>query len=281
MRPKHWVKNILVFTALVFSRNLGNAMAVAQTIAAFAAFCLLSSGCYLINDVLDRKNDILHPIKQNRPIAQGRIKSGAALFWAIILFAVGLVVARIIGHGLFYMALGFILVGIFYSILLKHLVIQDVFAIAAGFIIRTMAGAAAIHVPISSWLLICTLLLSLFLGLTKRSLEMKLLEENASAHRPSLAHYNPYLLDQMNAVITSAILITYTLYTLSETTADKFEGHGLLLTVPVVLYGIFRYLYLVHQKEVTSTLEAALVHDRPMMIAMFIYVVLAFAAIYI
>ena len=278
MRPRHWMKNILVFTALVFAHKLGEPMTVARAVAAFCAFCLLSSGNYLFNDLLDRTKDVHHPSKKYRPIAKGRMQSGSVMLFAVVLYLAGLGVSWVVGQNLFLTAFAFVVVGVAYTLWLKHLVIVDAFAIAAGFLLRTVAGAAAIDVPISSWLLICTLLLSLFLGLTKRSLEMKLLEEHAPEHRPSLAHYNPYLLDQMSAVITSAILITYTLYTLSSPTA---EGLSLFATVPVVLYGIFRYLYLVHQKEVKATLENALVNDRPMMIAMGVYALIAFGAIYL
>lgn len=280
MRPKHWVKNILVFSALVFANKLSDPFAIASTVVAFCAFCILSSGNYLLNDTLDQKHDIYHPTKKRRPIAQGRISTGRAFGWWLLLTTIGLGALAILGKWPFYAGLAFIVVGTNYSFWLKKIVIVDIFAIAAGFLLRTVAGAAAISVPISSWLLICTLLLSLFLALTKRSLEIKLLEENATAQRPSLAHYNGYLLDQMSAAITSAILITYTLYTLSPSTADRIGGQGLFYTVPIVLYGIFRYLYLVHQKEVTATLESVLVHDRPMIVAMTTYAVLVFLAVY-
>lgn len=281
MRPKHWVKNILVFTALVFAHKLLEPMSVAKTVAAFCAFSMLSSAGYLVNDLHDRTNDVHHPTKKYRPIAQGRLGYTSVVGWWVVLIAIGLTVSFLVETRLFYVALTFVAVNLAYTFWLKNVVIVDAFAIAAGFMLRTAAGAVAIQVPISSWLLICTLLLSLFLGLTKRSLELKVLEESAPEHRPSLAQYNPYLLDRMSSVITSAILITYTLYTLSDATADKFEGHGLFATVPVVLYGIFRYLYLLHQKKVTSTLEAALVSDRPMMVALGIFVLVAFGAIYL
>lgn len=281
MRPKHWVKNILVFTALVFAGKLDDPVAIAKTVAAFCAFCILSSSNYLLNDALDKKHDIHHPIKKNRSIAKGNISITHAAVWYVLLAIVGLSVLGILGRWPLYTGLAFIAIGTVYSIWLKKIVIVDIFAIAAGFLLRTVAGAVAIEVPVSSWLLICTLLLSLFLALTKRGLEIKLLEENAAAQRPSLAHYNGYLLDQMSAAITSAIVITYTLYTLSPATVDRFGGRGLFLTVPIVLYGMFRYLYLVHQKEVTATLESVLIHDRPMILAMTVYVVVVFGSVYI
>jgi 4-hydroxybenzoate polyprenyltransferase len=280
MRPKHWLKNVLVLVALVFAEKMGDVLSVAQAVSAFCAFCLLSSANYLLNDLVDRKNDIHHPAKQIRPIAQNRLGPIPVLLAWLALTATGLGVTFVIRERLFHIAVAFALLGFLYTLFLKHLVILDAFAIAAGYLLRTVAGAYAIDVPISSWLLICTLLLSLFLGLTKRSFELKLLAENAPNHRPSLAYYNTYLLDQMSAVITSAILITYTLYTLSSSTADNIGGLDLFLTVPFVLYGIFRYLYLVHQKQVTSTLEAALIADRPLMTAVIIYVVVTFLVLY-
>ena len=280
MRPRHWVKNVLVFTAIVFAHKLGDPMAIARSMVVFVAFCFLSSANYLLNDLVDRTKDIHHPIKKQRPIAQNRLKPLTVIFWWLVLSAFGLSVVYVIGQWLFYAALAFLVLGILYSLWLKNVVIIDAFTIAAGYMLRTFAGALAIEVPISSWLLICTLFLSLFLGLTTRSLELKLLSGDAPNHRPSLAHYNPYLLDQMSAAITSAIVITYTLYTMSGSNPHATQHTGLFMTVPIVLYGIFRYLYLVHQKEVTATLEGALIKDRPMMITVLVYVVVAFEALY-
>jgi 4-hydroxybenzoate polyprenyltransferase len=278
MRPKQWIKNLLVFTAIVFSGKLTDPMALAKSIEAFTAFCFLSSANYILNDLFDRNNDIHHPQKRNRPIAKGRIQTRTALFWWAALNVFSLAVMWILGPKAFNAALVFIGLGIAYTVFLKDIVIIDAFTIAAGLVIRTLAGAWVIDVPISSWLLICTMLLALFVGLTKRSLEIKLLADNAKCHRPALAHYNQYLLDQMSSVITSAIVITYTLYTLGWQGSTGGQGKGLFITVPIVLYVMFRYLYIVHQQEVKTTLEAALVADRPMMIAVGIYCVTVLVA---
>jgi 4-hydroxybenzoate polyprenyltransferase len=281
LRPRHWVKNLLVFTAPVFAEQLTNPVSLAKSTLTFVIFCFLSSGAYLLNDVLDRKHDLHHPLKKGRPIASGRLSPASALVWAAMLTGLGLGLTGFLEKTTFWVALAFVLVGMVYSIWLKHMVIVDAFALAAGFVLRTVSGATAIEVPISAWLLICTMLLSLFLGLTKRSLEIKMLQGEAANHRPSLAQYNPYLLDRMSAVISSAILITYTLYTLSDATVARFGSNGLFATTPVVLYGIFRYLYLVHQKETKSTMEVELISDRPMRLAVGLYAAMVFAVAYL
>jgi len=220
-------------------------------------------------------------MKKSRPIAEGRIGFAGALFWTVFLTAAGLWAAFALDRRFGLVAAGFVLTHVLYSAVLQHVVIVDVFALAANYVLRVVAGAVVIGVPMSPWLVICTLLLSLFLGLSARSLDFKLLKQDARLHRPALAHYNPYLLDQMIAVITSAILITYTLYTISPDTIEKFGTGKLPLTVPFVLYGIFRYLYLIHRGEAHLSLERALISDKPMLINTVAYAVVTAGIIYL
>jgi len=280
VRPKHWVKNTLVFAALVFAHELNFALPLLKASAAFVIFCALASASYLLNDVLDFMGDQAHPMKRTRPIAAGQIGGRRAVLVATVLTLAGLAAAFLLGRRFGWCAAAFVAVHILYSIVLQNVVIVDVFTLAAGYILRVVAGAVVIHVPVSPWLMICTLLLSLFLGLSSRSLDYKLLGKDAVRHRPILAQYNPYLLDQMIAAITSAILITYTLYTISPDTVQRFGTNKLVLTVPFVLYGILRYLYLIHQGEAALSLERALISDKPMRVNMIVYAILTVAIIY-
>ncbi|MCZ7584321.1 MAG: decaprenyl-phosphate phosphoribosyltransferase [Deltaproteobacteria bacterium] len=281
VRPKHWIKNTLLFAALVFARELGDMTLLARAVAAFVVFCMLASASYLINDVLDRQGDRIHPMKGSRPVADGRLGAGTALAVAVLLAVAGLWAASTLGRAFAMVAAVFVVTHLLYSAFLQHVVIVDVFALAANYVLRVAAGAVVVNVPMSPWLVICTLLLSLFLGLSARSLDFKLLGEHAGAHRRSLAQYNPYLLDQMIAVITSAILITYTLYTIAPETAAKFETDKLVLTVPFVLYGIFRYLYLLHRGDQRLSIERALVADRPMLVNAALYTLTIVLIVYV
>ncbi|MBZ0271860.1 decaprenyl-phosphate phosphoribosyltransferase [bacterium] len=281
VRPKHWVKNLLVLAPLVFAQELGSPLPLLKSAAAFIVFCLLASASYLFNDVIDAVGDRVHPLKGTRPIAMRELGGTSAVGVALILTAVGLWVAFALDRTFGFVAAAFVATHVLYSTILTRIVIVDVFTLAANYVLRVVAGAVVIDVPMSPWLLICTMLLSLFLGLSARSLDFKLLGEEAARHRSSLAHYNPYLLDQMIAVITSAILIAYTLYTISPETVAKFGTNKLALTAPFVLYGIFRYLYLIHQGEAQMSIERALFSDLPMRINAFLYALATVAIIYL
>lgn len=282
VRPKHWIKNVLVFAAPAFAHELTHGFAMAKSLWAFAVFCALASGSYLYNDMADIHGDRAHPMKRTRPLADGRLDARTAALAAAGLTIAGLVGAWLLGREFLMVAGAFVLTHVVYTAILQHVVILDVFALAANHVLRVAAGAVAVGVPMSPWLMICTMLLALFLGLSARSLDFKLLKDDAVLHRKALAEYNPYLLDQMIAVITSAILVTYTLYTISPATAQKFGTASLPLTVPFVLYGIFRYLYLIHQQtEAPTSLERALISDRPLRINAAAYAIVVFAIIYL
>jgi 4-hydroxybenzoate polyprenyltransferase len=280
LRPGQWTKNLFVFAALVFAQRIHDANAVLRALLAFAVFCALSSAIYLVNDVLDREQDKRHPIKRNRPIASGAVGATVALAVAVILGATALGVSVMLGLPFFAMAATYVVLLSFYSISLKHIVIVDVLTISAGFTLRAAAGAAAIDVPISHWLLVCTTLLALFIALAKRRHELTLLTDSATGHRPILGDYTPYLLDQMISVVTASTLIAYAFYTISPETTARFGTDLLSLTIPFPLYGIFRYLYLVHRREQGGSPAELVVNDRPLLVCVALWALSVVAIIY-
>ncbi len=220
-----------------------------MALAAFAVFCALSGAVYLLNDIADRERDRLHPTKRLRPIASGQLPVGRAATVAVVLIVLGLAAAWVIGRPFAGTAVAYVLLLAIYSVWLKHLVIADVLTVALGFVLRAVAGALAIGVVFSGWLVICTLLLALFLALGKRRHEYLTLGEDALRHRPILAEYSAGLLDQMIAVVTASTVTAYALYTMSPETVAKFHTNLLPATLPFVLYGIFRYLYLLYRRQ--------------------------------
>ena len=265
LRPGQWTKNLLLFAGLIFGGRLLDPQAVAAAASAFAIFCALSSAGYLFNDVWDREADRRHPLKQARPVAAGELAPSTALAAAGGLAAAGLTAAALLAPALAVVAAAYVLLLLLYSVFLKNIVIIDVLTIAGGFVLRAIAGAVAVAVPFSAWLLVCTTLLALFLGLSKRRHELVLLGDAAVDHRRILDEYSPYLLDQMIAVVTASTLIAYTFYAISAETAARLGTPRLGLTIPFVLYGIFRYLYLVHRKSGGGSPAAMLVTDRPLL----------------
>jgi 4-hydroxybenzoate polyprenyltransferase len=210
-----------------------------------------------------------------RPLASGRLKKGPAVVALLVIGAAGVALGASINRPFLLILVGYLVLQTAYSMWLKHVVILDVFVIAAGFLIRVVAGGLAIQVAISSWLLICTILLSLFLAMGKRRHELVLLDKQAAVHRPILKEYNIYLLDQMISVVTASTLVAYCLYTISDETVAKFGTRNLIFTVPFVLYGIFRYLYLIHQKAEGGSPEALIVQDKPLLIDIFLWIAAA------
>jgi len=272
MRPRQWIKNFIIFAGLLFSKSFFSVPDVVTVCAAFVIFCALSGSIYLLNDIADIDEDRCHELKRTRPIASGRLRPATAALAAASMTIASLIAAFLIGTRLGVVSLAYFLLLFSYSFLLKHVVIVDVLVIAVGFVLRAVAGGVAIGVEISPWLLICTILLALFLALSKRRHELVLLEENAPQHRPILEEYSTYLLDQMIAVVTSSTLMAYVLYTLSPRTMHDVSDK-LYLTIPFVLYGIFRYLWLVHHKEGGGSPELTLLSDRPLMIDVILWAV--------
>jgi 4-hydroxybenzoate polyprenyltransferase len=265
LRPGQWTKNLFVFAGLLFSRHLFDPVAVARSVGAFVIFCALSGVVYLVNDVADRESDARHPVKARRPIASGAISPRFALGVAGGLGAVGLAAAFALDFQFGLVAAAYLALQGLYSGPFKHIVIIDVLSIAIGFVLRVVAGAVVIGVPTSYWLLVCTILLALFLALSKRRHELVLLADGAAGHRRILQEYSPYLLDQMIGVVTASTLMAYIIYATSAETAEKFGTSLLGLTIPFPLYGIFRYLYLVHQKEGGGSPSEMLLNDRPLL----------------
>lgn len=266
LRPEQWSKNLIVFGGLMFGLRLLDPTSVLRATAAFFVFCVLSGVVYLMNDIMDREADKRHPLKCRRPIASGALSPGTAGLTAIILGAVSLTSSWILGLPFFLVAAAYVTLQALYSGPLKHIVILDVLTIAFGFVLRAVGGAVVIDVPISHWLLLDTVLLALFLALSKRRHELTLLAEGATSHRRILEEYSPYLLDQMISVVTASTLMGYALYTVSPDTVAKFGTDQLALTIPFPLYGIFRYLYLVHQKKGGGSPSTMLLTDWPLLL---------------
>lgn len=267
LRPRQWTKNLFVFAGLVFSeqKKLLDPRSAELAVAAFAVFCVLSGVVYLVNDIRDRDADRLHPTKSLRPIASGALSVPAAAGAAVVLAVAGLGGAFWINQAFGVVGALYVSLLVLYSLSLKHIVILDALALAIGFVLRAIGGAVAIDVPFSHWLLLCTLLLALFLAFSKRRAELVTLAEGATGHRRILAEYSPYLLDQMIGVVTASTLLAYAFYTISAETVAKFGTDHLLYTVPYPLYGIFRYLYLVHQREGGGNPSELLLTDRPLL----------------
>ena len=279
MRPEQWTKNLVVFAALIFGRRLFDPAAVGFSLAAFLIFCALSGVVYLINDLSDREADRRHPLKQRRPIAAGTLSAATALTAVVLIGSGALAAAFVLRPGFGWIAATYVALSGAYSRLLKHVVILDVLTIAIGFVLRAAAGAVVIAVPMSNWLLVCTILLALFLGLSKRRHELTLLAGAATGHRRILEEYNPYLLDQMIGVVTASTLVAYIIYCTSAETIEKFGTDKLVLTTPFPIYGIFRYLYLVHQKGAGSPSEVLLT-DRPILLCVALWATVVVAIIY-
>jgi len=265
LRPHQWTKNLVVFAGLIFGQRLFDSTSVIKAVSAFVLFCLMSGVVYLVNDIVDRRSDQQHPIKQRRPIASGALPLPVAFGAVIILGAVSLAGAAALGGAFALTAGSYLGLQVLYSGLLKHVVIVDVLTIAVGFVLRAVGGAVAVDVEISHWLLVCTILLALFIALAKRRHEIVLLADGASEHRPILGEYSAYLLDQMIGVVTASTLIAYVFYTISPETVTKFGTESLGFTIPFPLYGIFRYLYLVHRREGGGSPADLLLTDRPLL----------------
>ena len=266
LRPSQWTKNVFVFAGLIFGLRLGDPAAVWRALAAFGVFCVLSGVVYLVNDIRDRDADRLHPVKSRRPIASGARAPVHAAVAAAVLAALSITAAFALGPPFGLVAITYLVLLGLYSSTLKHIVIVDVLTIAAGFVLRAIGGVVVVGVEFSHWLLLLMLLGALFLALSKRRAELVALAGDARGHRRILAEYSPYLLDQMISVVTASTLLAYAFYTIDAGTVEKFGTDRLLWTVPFPLYGIFRYLYLVHQREEGGNPSEVLLTDRPILV---------------
>ncbi len=249
LRPQQWVKNGFIFAALIFSQSLTRWDRCRQVLMAALVFCLVSSAVYVLNDIMDASEDRQHPSKKLRPIASGRVSATMAGIVGAIVGAVGLIAAWRLNTSFFGIVGAYVALNVLYSTFLKRVFLLDVFIVAAGFLFRVIAGGVVIHVAISPWLIVCTTLLALFIALSKRRHELVLLGRRASDHRAILSDYSPYFLDQLISIVTASTVVTYALYTLSPDVQIKFPGKRLELTIPFVLFGIFRYLHLIHHRD--------------------------------
>jgi 4-hydroxybenzoate polyprenyltransferase len=271
LRPHQWTKNLVVFAAPALSKHLFERGPLEKSVLGFVIFCALSGTVYLLNDVADLERDRLHPLKRLRPIASGALSSRTAVALALVLGLASLGLAALLGLPFLLCAGFYLALNVLYSFRLKEVVILDVLSISLGFVLRAVAGGVAIGVLISDWLLVCTLLLALFLALAKRRHELVSLTTSATGHRKILAEYSPYLLDQMISVVTASCLTAYAFYTMAPDTVQKYRTERLAWTIPFVLYGIFRYLYLVHQKEKGGSPTDILATDRPLLLNVFLW----------
>jgi 4-hydroxybenzoate polyprenyltransferase len=279
MRPQQWVKNLFVFAGVIFAQKLFTAW-LWEAMLAFVIFCGLSGAIYLLNDVVDRGRDVLHPQKSRRPIASGRVSVQAAIITMLLVLCLGgMASAWLSGRFLAVAAIYVVLLG-GYSLGLKHVVILDALIVAIGFVLRAVAGAVAVQAEISGWLLICTVLIALFLALGKRRHEFLMLTGEAARHRPVLAEYSLALLDQMIAVVTASTLTAYALYTMAPETVARFNTHLLPITLPFVLYGIFRYLYLLYRREMGGNPSDLFLNDRPLIVNTLLWMLAVVAIIY-
>ena len=277
-RPKQWVKNVFVFAGLVFAKQVQNLDKIGLALAAFVLFSAISGAVYIINDLVDVEKDRQHPKKRNRPLASGKLSIRAAIVALFVILAVTLPLSFALNPIFFVCIIAYFGLNLAYSFYLKHVVILDVFCIALGFVLRAVAGAVAIRVDVSPWLYLCTLLLALFLGLAKRRHELVLLAEGAGSHRRILEEYSSELVQEMISVVTASTVIAYSLYTIN---ADNLpRNHAMAVTIPFVIYAIFRYLYIIYKKEGGGSPEEVLLGDIPFLACIVIWGVTALGILY-
>ncbi len=270
MRPKQWAKNIFIFAPLVFDQKLFHPTYLARTVAGFVLLCLISGAVYLMNDLVDVEKDRQHPRKRNRPIASGRLSPRLALSAAVLIPVVGLPLGLLLDPLFGGILLGYLVLQVAYSFFLKNVVIIDALAVAAGFVLRVAAGIPLVEAErFSPWIYTCMGLLALFISFSKRRHELTLLGNNANGHRESLGEYSVLLLDQFILIVTAATLVAYTLYTFSAPNLPP--NHTMMLTVPFVLYAVFRYMYLVYVKGLGGEPEEIVLRDRPLQVGVLLW----------
>lgn len=284
-RPGQWSKNGILFAGLIFSQNLLHAAFLLRSVAAFLLFCLASSAIYMLNDLCDIERDRLHPVKRSRPLPAGRVRKPHVTVIVIVLFLISLGAALPLGRPFFASILAFLVLNAGYSFFFRSVVVLDVMLIALSFVIRAVAGVMVLRpveagIELSPWLLVCTLFLALFLALGKRRHELGLLEGNAAGHRASLGDYSRAFLDQMIAIVSAATLIAYTIYTIAPATVSKFQSRNLIITIPFVAYGIFRYLFLIQERDLGGNPSRALYRDGPLLATIVSWLVAVVAVLY-
>ncbi|MGZ4395426.1 MAG: decaprenyl-phosphate phosphoribosyltransferase [Gaiellaceae bacterium] len=270
LRPRQWTKNLLVFAGIIFAGELGDPRRLVEALGVFVAYCAASSAAYLLNAVRDAEHDRLHPIKRDRPVASGLVSPRAALGAAAVLALAAFAIAAVLGRWSVVVLCAFVALQLAYSLGLKHVVLIDVMAIAGLFVIRAVAGAVAVHVPISPWLLLCTGTLALFLALAKRRGELVLVGAERTPGRPVLEGYSLALVDQLVTIVAASTVIAYALYTFTARPGDR-----MMATIPFVLFGVFRYLLLIHREDAGEEPEQVLLSDRPILICVALWALTA------
>jgi len=280
MRPGHWVKNGFVIAPLLFAHKFNDSAMCIKVALTFAAFCAVSSIVYIINDLCDRREDQNHPTKKNRPIASGAVSISEAVILSIILMILGFAAAMTVNCRVTAIVLLYAVMNLIYSLKIKHVAILDVMTIATGFVLRVLAGSAAISVLPSHWLILCTIMISLFLGFTKRRAELiGITADNQNNTRVVLKDYSVAFLDQVIAVVTGATVVCYALYTVDARTVETFGSRAMLLTVPSVIYGIFRYIYIIYHLQKGDDPTGALLRDIPTLVNLVIWITVALLVI--
>jgi len=278
IRTRQWLKNLFVFAPILFAGQLLNTPLLLKNILAFVAFCLTSSIVYIINDIFDIEADKIHKKKRFRPLASGEVTISQAITFGLILAIFVVLILLRLNYMYSIVIIVYFILNVLYSIKLKHIVILDVFIISIGFMLRVEGGAAAIEVPISSWMILTTIFLSLFLAVSKRRAELTQIDNDNQ--RKVLSHYDITFTDQINTVAVTGTIICYALYTVSEKTVNTFHTENLIYTTPFVIYGMFRYLYLLHKKNLGESPEQIVTKDISLIINIFLWSISAFAIIY-
>ncbi|MGB9696902.1 MAG: decaprenyl-phosphate phosphoribosyltransferase [Ignavibacteria bacterium] len=281
IRPKQWIKNFFIFAPAFFAGSLSEPKILKLTVIAFVAFCLLSSSVYVINDIFDVEADRIHPRKKFRPLATGEISITAAIVLTISMLILALLLTTQLNLSFGLITITYLLINLLYSFKVKHIVILDVFFISLGFVLRIEAGATAIGVSVSSWMMLTTIFLSLFLAISKRRAELTSNEPgNLDIQRKVLSHYDVTFADQMNTLAATGTVICYALYTVSEKAISTFHSESLIYTTPFVVYGMFRYLYLLHKKNLGESPELVVTKDISLIINVFLWLIVSLLIIY-
>lgn len=281
MRPREWSKNLLVFSGVIFSRSLNDTNSLWISFLGFVIFCCASSGIYIFNDLCDLKQDREHPVKSKRPLASGALNANFARFMLVLLLTASTLGALWLNYSFALVIAIYLTTCLSYSLKLKHVVILDVILIASGFVLRAVSGAVLINVDVSEWLVLCTSMVALLVGFGKRRHEMVLLEETAGNHRRALSDYSVGFIDALMNICAGAAVITYALYTRADETVLRVGSHGMLLTIPFVVYGVFRYLFLIHRRHEGGDPVQILFRDRPTLLNLLLWIAAAGLVIYL
>ena len=281
MRPQEWTKNLLVFSGVIFSKSLTDINNFWISLLGFAVFCAASSCIYLLNDLCDLQADREHPVKRNRPLASGVLNINVARIAMFALFLTAAIGSFALNRSFAFVVAVYLLICIAYSLKLKDVVILDVIMIASGFVLRAVSGAVLISVAPSEWLVLCTSMVALLIGFGKRRHEIVLLEENAASHRRSLSDYSVEFLNSIMNICAGAAVVTYALYTRSDETVARVGSNGMLITIPFVVYGVFRYLFLIYKRSAGGDPVQILLHDRPTLLNLFLWIVMVGLVIYL